>query len=287
MSTTGCHCGVINNTTGQLIPHNIQDQLPGCLYTQAEQGRATQGAGAEAAADVPSQIYCIKTGLENFTNTDPGDPIVLPNFGIMVNDMVSRISTIRFEAMKLAYLHAIRMFDLFGTLPQLNHNFLRDCFLAVTYIFSTHQPCPINDSDIRDTFDIYRGIRPRNLQWTCRSQIHNLIESAVTGGIATSTNNIWIHLKQRMIRYAYSRIHAEVVPLFDLPTTFQIILSSARAMIDTFWQNLVIEDDEGDIETADEIAPVMQDISTLMGLLPNGFTTYFDNVNDNQSRNAL
>ncbi|KAI9256578.1 hypothetical protein BDA99DRAFT_562017 [Phascolomyces articulosus] len=287
MSTTGCHCGVINNTTGQLITLNIQDQLPGCLYTQEEQGRATQGAGAEADADVPSQIYCIKIGLESFTNTDPGDPNALPNFGIMVNDMVSRISTIRFEAMKLAYLHVIHMFDLFGTLPQLNHNFFRDCFFAVTYIFNTHQPGPINNPDIRDTFDIYRGIQPRNLQWTCRSQIHNLIESAITEEITTSTNNIWIYLKQRMIGYAYSRIHAGVVPLFDLPTTFRIILSSARAMIDTFWQNLVIEDDEGDIDTAVEVAPVIQDIATLMGLLPNGFTAYFNNANDNQPRNAL
>ena len=95
----------------------------------------------------------MKTGLNTFINHT-----LLPNFAEIIDDATFRLATIRFEAMKLTYLHVIRLYNTGMTLPILTETFFMNCYYAVSASHNPQITGPFNGSDIRDTFDIYHGL---------------------------------------------------------------------------------------------------------------------------------
>ncbi|KAI7860061.1 hypothetical protein BDC45DRAFT_553085 [Circinella umbellata] len=233
-----CDCNAVDGN-GNVIPHPVNDPS-WCLYYQCEFAAAAQGGGGDAdnfeqqqGGAIAEEIYTVKTGLNRFINRT-----LLPNFAEIMNDVTFRLTTIRFEAMKLAYLHVIRLYDIGMALPSLTETFFLNCYYAVSTAYNPHITGPFNDSNIRDTFDIYCGLRPQALVWTSRSGLGNSLNYAAVEEVTTAKLNISINLQNRMIRYVNARLHQDIVPTMAAQPNTRIITRCATLIVIAVWETI-------------------------------------------------
>ena len=154
-----------------------------------------------------AEIFTIKVGLDTFINHANS-----PNLFDAINDAVVRVSSIRFEGMKLAYMHVIRLSTLEQPLPEINQQFFTRCYQAVSVLNIVHEPGPfVGFGELRRTFEeLYLPVRPHFLPFTSRLGLAQCLLYAATEEVTTARLNISLNLKDRMVRYVYGRLYQDV-----------------------------------------------------------------------------
>lgn len=157
-----------------------------------------------------------------------------------IDDAVERISLIRWEAMKLAYLYvtmnADNIADMMDRKPDpLDSEFYMHCIQAVSVI-PGH--APVIRPYLQPAYEEYCRIRGHN-QWTSRSHITQSLQH-ISNDIAKNTAvNIFYHFKTRLKRHIALQISA--IPAIMESMSHHNIQKIANAMVETFW---VSDDDD-------------------------------------------